>query len=392
MNTKLKKAIVFFLIFLIFLSQTGCWSNRPLRRRAFVVAVGIDKGAENDIKITLQLVNPSNLNPDRPSGDIETTTWVHSTTGTTPFEAIRETLKVINRKPFYSHMQLLVIGDELAREGLENVIDFFERDPEIRLSPFVLIARDTTGERILKTKTELSLLPAMHIAKIVENNPESNPEIIKVKMIDLIKAFNHKGIEATAGVVSVKNEKEELLVKDLQVSDAAVFKGSKVIGYLSSENTLGLSYVLNESKNPILYIPNPLEDEKLVSIEQIRSKSNVDVVIEDDKFTGIISIKAEGNIGGQQGKGDLTTQENLEKLEDEVTKYIVDNVERTISVVQEEFGSDIFGFGQIVHRNYKDVWKEVENDWNDYFKEMSIKVNVVFNIRRTGLITKPSEY
>ncbi|GAA3314972.1 hypothetical protein GCM10020331_008860 [Ectobacillus funiculus] len=64
-------------------------------------------------------------------------------------------------------MQLLVIGEAVAKEGIQEVFDFFDRDSEARLTTKVLVTRDVEAGAMLKILTPLESIPAnAHTRKV----------------------------------------------------------------------------------------------------------------------------------------------------------------------------------------------------------------------------------
>jgi len=135
-----------------------------------------------------------------------------------------------------------------------------------------------------------------------------------------------------------------------------------------------------------------MEKNKNVSIEQVRLRTKLDVKKENDQFIGLIKCTADGNIGGQQGPGDLTTQENISKLEDASISEIKKQIKDALDVAQNKYESDVFGFGKLIHRRYPKEWKSIKKDWDKKFSDLPIEIEIVFNIRRTGLTTKPNDF
>ena len=64
-------------------------------------------------------------------------------------------------------------------------------------------------------------------------------------------------------------------------------------------------------------------------------------------------------------------------------------MEDSINAAQEEFGSDIFGFGNVIHRKNPSYWKTVEKEWDEEFKELNVEIQVKSEIRRKGNSTQP---
>lgn len=73
------------------------------------------------------------------------------------------------------------------------------------------------------------------------------------------------------------------------------------------------------------------------------------------------------------------------ELENQIEEAIKKEIEAVVKLAQNRYECDLFGFGEIVHRKYPHYWKQVKNNWNEEFCNMSVDIEVVSKIRRTGL-------
>ncbi len=106
------KMILLLLILTLLLS--GCWSKRELNELAIVVALGIDK-IDDEYEISIQVVDPSEISSKQPSSGRSPVVTYHAK-GKSVFEAIRRMTTLTPRKPYFSHLQIVVIGQKLAEE------------------------------------------------------------------------------------------------------------------------------------------------------------------------------------------------------------------------------------------------------------------------------------
>jgi len=385
-----KKRILILIILITITNATGCWQEQDIQKRSIVSAVGLDLAPGNRVEVTLQIVRTEAAAEASEGGTTEGAVWVHSTTGDTVVEAIRNHLKSVNRKPFFGHNQIIVIGEGLAKNGIQDVVDLFERDPDTKFTPIVLIAKGTTAKTILNISSELEPVPSSHIKDIVENYPQ-NSVIQHVLFLDLLQQLNNKGHQLTTGVISfsTNNPSNKPSVNHIEVEGAATFKGDRLIGWLTPEQTAGLQYLENEVKSGIINVAVPNEKNKKAAIERVNSFCKINPVLEGDKLKIIVDIKAKGNLGGQQGSINLATPEMLAILEANCESAIKEKVNKTINIAQKELRSDILGFGEVVRRNQLKTWRVVQKDWEDIFPTIPVEVNVEFQILRTGLISEP---
>ncbi|NLY43368.1 MAG: Ger(x)C family spore germination protein [Clostridiaceae bacterium] len=393
MKKALKKCIIFLNIcFLIFITS-GCWNNHDITDVSIAVAAGLDKTEDDTIELTLQLVKPAVVRARKYGGFEESAVSVFSSTGDMVFQAVRNILSSVNKKVYFGHLQLIVIGEELAREGISDILDFFERDHEINPKAYVIIAKGTTARKVLHANSKLETIPAIHITSLLENDI-ALPKINKKMLFDLLRETSHKGHDITIGVIEIEEKDgadKELLVGDMKVTGTAVFKKDKLVGWLDPAETRGYLLVADKVKSGIINIPDPLTEEgRKIAIEIIRSRGKRDVLIQDGHIILSIEIEAIGNIGEQQSVKDIITIEKGKMLAEQLNDAIKKNVKEVIEISQKKFKSDIYGFGQIVHIKYPDYWKQIKDNWDYEFSNATVDIQVTSTIKRPGLITQPT--
>src|SRR5690606_32623535 len=126
---------------LIFLS--GCWSKKELTDIAIISAFGIDKNDKGQYVGTIQVINPGNVTGGQQDGgsNFGPPISVYSETGTNLIEVSRKFSTGISRRLYYAHTNLVVVGERLAREdGILQLFDAMDRDPEFRITSEVIIA------------------------------------------------------------------------------------------------------------------------------------------------------------------------------------------------------------------------------------------------------------
>ena len=405
MKTRLAKEMtVLVLIFLNIILLSSCYSNIDLTEMAIATAIGFDKTENDHIKLTVQIVKPGVIKA-RDQGSEEKSVWVYSTTGETAFSAVRNLLSTVNRKTFYSHLQLIVISEELAQGGVLDVLDFLERDKEINRTSHVIVTEGLSAEEVINAQSELENIPAMHIMAIIENYT-ALAKIRKITFLDLIKVFNYPGFAATTAVVkknipsseqeipssnqNKQDQNRELEIKDLKVEGTAVFKHDQLIGFLGPFQTRGLLFALNEVESGIINVQNPLHRDKKVAFEIVSSSTELNFEGNDRHAKLVIKVKAEGRLADQQGAGDLTTLDMIEEMNKLVAGVIKNNIQLAVDMAQKEYHLDYFGFAQIIHKNHLSYWKRVKDDWSNVFSQLPIEIEVSWNTSSSSFIRSPS--
>ena len=131
----MKKIILLLpLLFLL----TGCYNYRELNDLAIISGVSVSK-VDDIYKITAEIVNPKK--EQDASTSKETDYIIYEGEGKSMQEAFREIVKESPQKLYGAQMDILIIEEETAKEGIGDIIDFFARDPEVRSEFYVLISK-----------------------------------------------------------------------------------------------------------------------------------------------------------------------------------------------------------------------------------------------------------
>lgn len=99
-----------------------------------------------------------------------------------------------------------------------------------------------------------------------------------------------------------------------------------------------------------------------------------------------IKIQAEGNIGEVLCSIDIMKPETIDELEKIYEKEVKGIITRTIETVQNEYKSDIFGFGEALHRSNPKEWEQMKDHWDEHFSDLIVNVQIDMKIRRTGTV------
>ncbi|ADL13052.1 Ger(x)C family spore germination protein [Acetohalobium arabaticum] len=392
----LKKTVILLLILSLAITLSGCWSAREFDTLALVKGVGIDLAEKEDrIKFTIQMISP---NPQQGGGQPgggggqagqSSQFWTTSTTGYSIFEANRNLVKTIGRKPFYPHTEVYIIGEELARQGIKPYIDFFNRDPEIRRRAYIIIAKGE-AEDILKAPHGVETVPILAVKQIIDGQSISG-SIYSTNLREFtVSALSNTTDPVTAAVElrpgGPEEEGEENKDNLIYINGAAMFKGDKLVDWLTRKETRGLNWVQKPSEiiGPVL-IKAPDED-KRIGIEVLKATSSVEPELEDGEFKMKVEITVEGNISEAQiRKYDITKVGNITHLDQRFAQVIKNEIINGLQKSQ-QYQADIFGFGETIRNKYPQEFKEKQDNWDQIYSKLPVTIEVKSNIRRPGMV------
>lgn len=388
----IKKIVVLTLISTIL--STGCWDNKDITEQSMVTAIGIDKGEKAKYKITLQFVKPSVIRTEEGGISPKDSYWTFTTEGNTIFQAIRQQLKTDSRIPFFSHTQIIILSEDIAKEGISKTIDLMERDSEIRLNLKVLISKDISPEKLLNLKSNLESVPSLHISQIMENNQTTN-KLLSITIFDILGSVTKSGYNSAIGaIVPHRNSDSNNVksIKDIKVEGSAIFKDDTLLGWLSPTETRALKYISGITEpisEAIIVVSNPVDPKVKASIEVLKIKTSIESKETNGNIKLFIKSSGEGNLAEQENGENLNNKDNLIILEKATEKKIKSEIENILNIAQNDLKSDFLSIASYVRRQNPKYWKIVEDNWNHLFCEIDYEINVDFEINKSGLTNKP---
>ena len=382
-----------FVLLILSLLLTGCWDRRELNELGITLALGIDK-VEDEYQVTAQVVVPSEIAMKSSTGRSPVTLF--QAKGETVYEALRKLTKNSPRKIYPGHLRMLVIGEDLAEEGIGESLEFLSRDWELRSDFYVVIAKDLTAEEVLNVTTTLEAIPANKMFNTLKASEKAWAATHGVILDELITDLTDEGKEAVLTGILVTGNQEigtskqnvESITPAARIvyDDVAVFKKDKLVGWLTERESKGYSEIINDVQNTVTSISCPEEGKATIEIIQLDSKMKGK--INKGKPEVDVNIKVKGNIGEVECQINLTEQKSIVELEKITEKKVEETINMTIESVQKQYESDIFGFGEAIHRSNPKEWKKIKEQWRDEgFSELSANVKVDVKLQHTGTVS-----
>jgi spore germination protein KC len=353
---------------------------------AIVSGLGIDKSNNGNIMLTVQIISPSQSGVSQTEpGSVKPATVQITSEGVTLSDAANNLITCMGAKPYLGHVQLLVISEDAAKDGLDKIWDFMERDPEFTRTFQTIVAKNGTAKSVLEVKCETGNIVAAQISKTNAN--EDNDRRAEIKAFRGSQLLSNPLTGIVTGVIDCNGAD---LLKLMKVEGSAGFKQAKFAGYLDITQTKGYLFAKNQMHSSLLTIENPKEPGKFVSIYVIKSSGKLKADMKDGKPKLDIEIEAYGTIEEMQGSTDLTKGEGIKTLKNETEALITDYIKSMLRKSQMEFNCDILGFNEILYKHDYNQFIKIKENWNEVYTNTDIGIKVKFTLKRPGIITKPA--
>lgn len=370
-----KRLICLAEAFLCLLMLTGCWDSKELDDLSVPLVVAFDKVLEREKKY------PDDrylVTEGVPLFYEETRENFHviDTTGQLISEARERSSMQMGEKFIYGQLQLLLIGDELAREeNLLSLTDVLAREARIKASILVIIVKGRAVD-ILKAPIHSAPNAGIYLKTLMRNCRESSfsPYIT-------IFHFNRDQVSyETASLLP------HIVYGDgvIKMVGSCVINNGKLIGDIGREETETLVMLRGLKCQGTLAFKLE-EDGKVIDEAAFEAKNSRKVTMEklDDKYVFNIKIKLEGDIIEHKLLTPMQDGMDLVELfQKALEQNVKERAEAMVEKVQKEYKCDALNLaGYIKAHSREQLTKE---DIDRIVREAEVNVDVEVKIRNAG--------
>lgn len=406
MNKIIRNVFIFIVILVFILGFSPSYTSLNIDNLAYVIAIGIDIGENEDFKISFQFTTGTSSTE---SGSSEKSPLIiNSVEASSIDSAISLMNSYMARELNLSHCRLVIFSEDVAFRGISNEIYTLMNNSEMRPSANVIVSKNKAKYYMENTTPILENL----ITKYYEIFPNSSKYTGYVYNVDLGEFFNQlinntcEPFAILGGVNSNSSDSSTSSnftnVDDIKSTDTsisakrgsenigvAVFKEDKLVGELSAEETLCLSIVRGEVESFTISIPNPQKEEKkidLILYPEDGKKIKVHLVNGAPYIT--FNRKFTGKIYSMSNNSKYLDSSVLENISAEASRYLEEIITNYLYRTSVEFKSDINGFGKYCLSNFLTLPEFEAYGWQNNYTNASFKVSIDTDIESGFLITQ----
>lgn len=363
-------------LFLVLTCTTGCWNLTEPDELAFITAAGMDAATNGRIEISSQIAIPSAIDVEQNQSSAGKSFFVVSAVGKNVMDAGHNMQGKLSRNLFYEHRQAILIGQSMAQRGIGDMLDMFIRNPKSEIRSTVAVVRDGTARDLLNIKPKFDPFSGLAILR-VQSAEGATPYYYRHFLSDalsegtapLVPAFHIEGANefACAGAALLDN------TADL-----------KLKGYLNPNQSF-LAYWIIGRQSTLSVTSAVDRDGGLVTLRVGSLKSRIRVHLTDGGQPGI-EVRLLGGGAVIENNSSLNPSKSSDRriIETKLSDATRHSVEQLIDQVQHQYKTDVFGFGEHIHRRYPQRWKTLKKEWNQHFSELPVSVRVTLHAKNPG--------
>ena len=357
------KKIKFLILLLPLLS--GCYNYRELNELGITTAISIDY-KDDSFYVMAEVVNP--IKQQDASSSNNSPFINYSSSSTSLQDAFRKVVLESPRQLYAAQLEIIVLSEEVVSNHLEEVLEYFSRDPETRTEIKVIVAKTEDSTKAITLQTLLTSLSSSNILKSLELQNKVLGVSYPVTLNELLNMYVDPYLEVTLpsmtlyGNPEIGDEKENLTTSSpktiVKMNGTTITKDNKILGYLELEESKVLSMIngkLNETiikmdynDGYIIFEPNRIKVSKELDIKNNIIKINISGYSKTKEIQSNINVK---------------DPKEVEKLNKALNKELEKKVTDTFTSIREKYNTDIFGFQQLYYRTNHKYFKENCTNW-----------------------------
>jgi len=387
---KSNRFIVGLLLIVCLLFLPGCWGKREVENLAPLIAIGFDIGQ----KPNTYLITGQYALPQKGATGTEVENWTMSFEASTLREAYEMTYKVLDRTPFNGSAKLLVIGEDLAKAGFKDMLDFTQRYSEFRRTIYLVLTKGKAQD-LLNVKLRNGELPALSVkADIEQGNELSSFPVVRLghyltvlgrkstaPIIPLVKSVK-------SGEGGIEYQAEGKDAGEIKLEGAGVFRGDRLVGFLTDEETKGYMWLENDVVHRFIDTVGIGESKINFSAHVLSSKTKYKVADNNGKIELQYQIKTSVAVEEVLGQDKQLSETEWSDLMKETEKTFAKAIQKEceLSIKKErELGLDFLGIGRHIEQKNPTYWKTVKDQWEQKIADFPVSLDVQVRIDHSGM-------
>ncbi len=412
MNDKLRKIFVIVLLTLmLIISTTNYYGIKGIDNLAYVVALGLDVGENEALKLSLQISIPNSGEAGSSSSSQSSSVVIDSIECPSISSGISLFNSYLGKEVNLSHCKVLVISEKLASQGVSEFIYTLTNDMHFRTDSNIIISKCEAKAYLEYSAPLLDKVSARYY-EIAPNSSEYTGYTESVTCNKFFSAITDSFSQPTAILGSVNFGNTQSLVSDASSDSSyytagqtpfsgepsvenmglAVFDGDTLIGELNGFESICHLIVSNNLKNAQIRIPSPIEELDYIDlyIELEKDTKNTVYLVNGSPYI-ITNPKITAKMQSMNGNINLKDDAIIAQIEQSTKEFLEKHITDYLYKTAKDLGADVDSFGLYGLKYFSTTAEWEEYNWLHHYKDAFFEVNLDVNLRSSYLLVDTAE-
>ncbi|MCW2278357.1 Ger(x)C family spore germination protein [Heliophilum fasciatum] len=416
------KIIMVIMLLCLCAAVSGCYDRREVEDMAYVIAIGVDIGVNDGVRLSFQLSGGGGAQAQGGAGQkgagnpiqAEATNAVYTIDAPSLYTGLNQINTFSSKQLNLEHAKMIIFSEEIAKSGiLKKYLKSMVRYREIRKISNVVVVKGN-AEEFLKANVVVLTGEVSKVTHMILNlegqrtgffpvtklmdfyiATKSNMEdaIIPLGSMNRYENMQEPGTgeqpAASSGGRYVAGELPRRGGQRREFFGTAVFRGAHMVGELNGDETRVLSMVRGDFKQGFFTMLDPQKEKHSIALDvRLNDKPKITVDVRQDPPVIHVRVTLEGDFLSIQSGINYESSELKPVVEEAFAQNIKDLLDQLIKKCQHEYKADIFRFGTEAVTHFSTIGEWEQYEWLKKFTEAQVTTEVSFIVRRTGTILK----
>ncbi|WP_054705483.1 Ger(x)C family spore germination protein [Bacillus sp. JCM 19041] len=311
MGKTIKAIIIVVLICLPLLSDIN---THVIDELQLISVVGFDKADNDEIRGTVSLTAYS-------YEEELTNTALTAVSDST--RKLRLLFNSMSSRPLHGgKISSILLQDNLAEEGIFDVLDTYYRDPTIAMTAYLCVVKGTTNE-MLNTEFPLQTEIGRYLNNLLDHNME-RANLPKSNMHLFIRSYFEKGHDPIMPVLSY-NERA------LRIEGIGLFKRDRLVHELDLNESFFLKLITDGYQTGGSIEVRVEDGSEVAVLRELRSDVDLGVDLEEGRLYADVDLKTRLS----EYSGGLLTEEKIKQITKETDDYLKEEITQLLYQMQQ---------------------------------------------------------
>lgn len=416
--------IIICTIFIFAYAFSASYNSQNIDRLDYVIALGIDKTSDNNLKVSYEFTDLSSFSDS--SSSEKSKPIIDTVVAPSIPEAVNLMNAYAGKQVNLSHCKVVIFSEDVAKEGILEEVTYLMNDPQIRPTTNVIVASEQAKDYIDNSTSSLEGILTKYydifptsaeytgytsnilLSRFYQNltNHESGAvAILGTKSTISSKDSSQSSAKKESSVEGSSNQNETTLSNNISLESVstgetivegdrgteniglAVFNADKYIGNLSAIETLCYTLIEDEVDNFSVRIDNPsVPDQKInLSVSSLEpAHTKVDTSKENPIITIKFNLTAKASTG--QNSLDFSNKDTLEVVNATFKEFLTSKMKDFLNKTSREYKCDINRFYKLVKQQFLTIPEYEIYNWEEKYQNAEFNIEIDSNVTSSFLV------
>ncbi len=386
------------------LLMTGCRSNAEIDDYSYAMMIGVDRaeGESDEYVFTYRVILPQAFAGDGKAKNDEKARLV-SVKASSLSESYKLVSLAMNRELNATHIVGFVFSEDVAKEGIYDIVSSMNKSVLFRNSVILVVSRDPARTFIEKNKAPFEVFPSRWTESLRDNQTRSGAYFVSDARafyrqsreplrsgVLTYAGISEGGLETEGVPLTESSEERGYTVESFPrqggseavAVGSAVFVDWKMVGTLTSTESLGGTMLEKVLRVP-LDIVDPRGTGQVYSFGVRTALPKIDVRIENGRMVADIKINGVAELMELRYEHDEDSGDIYALLETELGRTVEAAVRDYVTKTK-SWGADCTGLANHYRKKTSSLTEWSEHDWRSLYRDGDIRVHAHITIKRRG--------